>query len=359
MVTRYHLNAICPYYTMFPLDFPLARLAKASPQDWVLDPFCGRGTTNFAARMLGLPSIGMDSNPVACAIARAKLAQTTPRAIVASCARILSGPQAPAPRGEFWRLCFHPQTLRQLMKVRAALLRDCRSEARIALRAIVLGALHGPRTKSFASYLSNQMPRTFSAKPDYAIRYWRARKLKPQPVDLSELVARRAGRYFRALPARTEGRIIEVDSRRFALKRTAPVRWIITSPPYYGLRTYVPDQWLRMWFLGGPAEVQYAQPSQFQHRSPDHFVSQLVDVWKRVATISAPDARLIVRFGGIHDRRVAPGPLLRESLVRGGWRVVTTRSARSASEGNRQAGQFGRSLGRALEEHDFFARLAR
>ena len=30
--------------------------------------------------------------------------------------------------------------------------------------------------------------------------------------------------------------------------------WVVTSPPYYGLRTYGPDQWLRQWFLGGPAE---------------------------------------------------------------------------------------------------------
>ena len=41
------LNSVCPYYTMFPLDFPLARLAGASTGDWVLDPFCGRGSTNL------------------------------------------------------------------------------------------------------------------------------------------------------------------------------------------------------------------------------------------------------------------------------------------------------------------------
>ena len=44
------LNGICPYFTMFPLDFPLGILGRrAKPDDRVLDPFCGRGTTNFAA----------------------------------------------------------------------------------------------------------------------------------------------------------------------------------------------------------------------------------------------------------------------------------------------------------------------
>jgi hypothetical protein len=39
----------CPYYTMFPLDFPLAWLRRARPGEWVLDPFCGRGTTLYCA----------------------------------------------------------------------------------------------------------------------------------------------------------------------------------------------------------------------------------------------------------------------------------------------------------------------
>ena len=48
---------------MFPLKFPFKHLSRASKEDWVLDPFCGRGTTNFAARLLGLNSVGIDSSP--------------------------------------------------------------------------------------------------------------------------------------------------------------------------------------------------------------------------------------------------------------------------------------------------------
>jgi DNA modification methylase len=71
---RYALNAICPYFTMFPLEYPL-RVLKKHRVDMpvVMDPFCGRGTTLFAARTLGLASRGIDSSPVAVAIARAKL----------------------------------------------------------------------------------------------------------------------------------------------------------------------------------------------------------------------------------------------------------------------------------------------
>ena len=84
------LNAVCPYYTMFPLDFPLGVLTRRSrPKQWVLDPFCGRGTTAFAARLLGLPSIGLDSNPLAAALAAAKLPSVSPRQIIVTARYIL------------------------------------------------------------------------------------------------------------------------------------------------------------------------------------------------------------------------------------------------------------------------------
>jgi DNA modification methylase len=80
MATFEALNGVCPYYTMYPLNFPLRVLeTRARPGQWILDPFCGRGTTNFAARVLGLPSIGVDSSAVAVAIAQAKLCQRAPK----------------------------------------------------------------------------------------------------------------------------------------------------------------------------------------------------------------------------------------------------------------------------------------
>jgi DNA modification methylase len=75
---NYSLNAICPYFTMFPLEYPLRVLkGHRKVRPIVLDPFCGRGTTLFAARSLGLESWGIDTSPVAVAIAKAKLSNST------------------------------------------------------------------------------------------------------------------------------------------------------------------------------------------------------------------------------------------------------------------------------------------
>src|SRR5258708_33526372 len=85
------LNAICPYFTMFPLEFPrriLARHARAGQR--VLDPFCGRGTTNFAARLAGLESLGVDSSPVSGALTPAELAAFDVGGGIRAARRVLS-----------------------------------------------------------------------------------------------------------------------------------------------------------------------------------------------------------------------------------------------------------------------------
>src|SRR5690348_7969143 len=133
------LNAICPYWTMFPLDFPLAELADAEPGQWVLDPFCGRGTTLFAARALGLNAVGIDANPVAAAIAAAKVARVNATAVEALAVSLLRSTHEPSdvPTGEFWDWIYHPHTLRDICSLREQLL-DRTDPAAVVLRAIVL-----------------------------------------------------------------------------------------------------------------------------------------------------------------------------------------------------------------------------
>ncbi len=157
------LNAICPYWTMFPLDFPLRALADGRPGEWVLDPFCGRGTTLFAARKLGMGTVGIDSNPVAAAIAQAKLVAPRPASVVRLARELLDGAPAQEPEGDYWRLAYSPGVLQSLCRLREGLIG--REDAVAAgLRGVLLGCLHGRLNKRAASYLSNQMPRTYATK---------------------------------------------------------------------------------------------------------------------------------------------------------------------------------------------------
>ena len=171
------LNAVCPYYTMFPISFPLEQLKLYPGATRVLDPFCGRGTTIYAARLVGVPAVGVDVNPVAVAIARAKLAKASLASVVGLARTLLSETAGEVPQGEFWQWCFHSDTLQEIVTLRHKLLAFKDTPASELLRAVILGGLHGPRNVGEPSYLSNQMPRTYASKPDYAVKFWQARDL--------------------------------------------------------------------------------------------------------------------------------------------------------------------------------------
>lgn len=372
---------------MYPLSFPLGHLAGAQPGDWVLDPFCGRGTTAFAARLLGLSSANIDVSPVATAIAATKLVSVTPDDIVREAESILATEPLPQriPSGPFWELAFHPSTLQDICRLRQGLLRTwpapadghswhlaagtlpgwpgcTEPPARTALRALLLGVLHGPKSRGAPSYLSNQMPRTYATKPEAAVRFWHRNGLLPHYVDVLDLVARRARYILAELPRPVQGVVVQGDSRSPTLfqalqERLPPFRWVITSPPYYGMRFYLSDQWLRYWFLGGPDWVEYRTEGQMGSQPLEAYLQQLGRVWRLVATVCSPGARLVVRFGSIPSlTRGEPAELVCASLryAADAWRVVSVQGAGRPPHQRRQAEQFVRP-GRGPEEVDVVA----
>jgi hypothetical protein len=355
------LNNLCPYYTMFPLEFPFNRLNKAKSKDWVMDPFCGRGTTNYAARLRGVSSVGVDSNPVAAAIASAKFVNVENNKIETLVKSIVREGKTSGtiPADGFWELCYDTKTLIDICKIRNYLLRRCKSPAEIALNALMLGILHGPQNKGLPTYLSNQMPRTYATKPKPAIKYWIKKKLYPKYVDVVDAVSRRAKFSFSKVPPPTKGCALNYDSRFLSrLGFGRKFQWVITSPPYYKMNTYIQDQWLRNWFLGGPSTVNYDKEHQVSHHGKEKFVNELAMVWKETSKVCLPEAQLIIRFGSLPSEHKNSIQLIKQSLVEAdcGWKIITLKNAGHASNGRRQAEQFVKTT-EALEEVDLFARL--
>lgn len=357
---RHALNAIFPYFTMFPLEYPLAVLNRYRKSEAiVMDPFCGRGTTLYAARFLGLKAQGVDSSPIAIAIARAKLCAATASSALSLAETMLGHKRrVTIPKTEFFRTAFHPDTLTEICIIRRALLalqRD--SEASVLLRAAMLGCLHGPLRRS-AAYFSNQMPRTFASKPDYSLAFWNKHQLLAPNVRVLEVLNRKLSKIDpMPLPYRASFRDVwQGDSQKLssvpAARRNFSI--VVTSPPYFGMRTYVEDQWLRSWFLGGPPAVVYGKSTQVSHAGLESFAQALGRVWRNMASTSAPTLEMYIRFGTIQSAGADARGLLARSLELSGvnWMTRSVKSARSADSGRRQAAQMSPSS-KASTEFDF------
>jgi hypothetical protein len=235
------------------------------------------------------------------------------------------------------------------------------SQTDIVLRALVLGILHGPRNAHVPTYLSSQMPRTYATKPAAAIRFWRKHRHRRRYVDVYSAIVRRAERILSDLPPRRPGVILLRDSRDLDdLAMRGMFGVIVTSPPYLGLRTYRPDQWLREWFVGGEPSVGYGVEEQIATGDADTLADELGAVWRAAANVSKPRAKLVIRFGTLASIDVNPYDVIRSSLQVAdvGWKVVTVRSAGSPPEGRRQAEQFGAGVA-TRKEIDVYAVLDR
>lgn len=356
------LNAIAPYYTMFPIQFPLSRLRKASIDDWVLDPFCGRGTTMYACRLLGLSSVGIDADPVAVAITKSKLVDPTPERILKEAKNIINFENSDSlstPEGEFWDLAFDHKTLVDICNIRNTLLNNCKSDVRIALRGLMLGALHGPKGKHTQSYFSNQMPRTYTTKPDSAIRFWKKHKLTPARISVLNVIEARASRFYSNLPSKTKGNAYLHDSRKdFTKQIDKKFKWIITSPPYLGMNDYGINQWLREWFIGGPEYPDYRSKNRLASGSTQKFESDLKSVWKNVSALSEIGASLVIRFGSLPSKPYDFKELIQRSLEYNGsdWIIEKIEGAGFSDDGQRQSKQFWPTMKSSLEEIDVYAR---
>lgn len=359
---EFAFNAICPYYTMFPLEFPMHLLRKHKANSpTVYDPFCGRGTTIYAARKLGLRSHGLDTSPIAVAIAQAKLASAELEGVIALAEKFVARTNNDVPDKPFFKRAFSTRTLLEICSLREGLLNEkaVTNESAI-LRAAALGCLHGPlpERQGTPSYFSNQMPRTFASKPDYSIKYWRDRDLFPPNASVIEVLRKKLKR-ITDLNADSPSPVWNVkclDARKSTSfgKLGGPVV-VVTSPPYYGMRTYVQDQWLRMWFLGGGEEIDYGNHNQLCHTGHERFIKDLSRVWSIIARRAQDEAHLYVRFGSIPSAKSDARKILKSSLEEAGsWRLISVRNAQTSHCGKRQADHMG-SESDPSTEFDFHA----
>ena len=243
--------------------------------------------------------------------------------------------------GEFFELAFAKGVLSKLLFLREALnWKEDSNDCMIA--ALLLGALHGEMNKS-GSYLSNQMPRTISTKPEYSVRFWKKRSLYPGERDVFELLRKRA--VFRYVSSVPEGNAFVYldDMRALPAKlkdKDFEIICAVTSPPYFDVTHFEEDQWLRLWFLGGRAGPgKSGSIGEGRYSFEDKYWSFLCDMWRMFDAVICPKGHVVLRIG---SRKHGPKEL--ERVVRACSKLATRRVRFVGSElselRNRQTNAF-------------------
>jgi DNA methylase len=359
---RHPLHSLCPYFAMFPEDFVAKQvLAYTRRGDWVFDPFSGRGTTVFESLLNGRPAAGTDLNPVAACVAGAKANAPVLRNVLKRLDSLeaefaLVGRVETDVLADFFRWCFHEHTLAELLFLRRELMWKTSKVDRF-IAAVALGCLHGESHKT-PNCLSNRMPRTISTKPEYSIRWWIARGLAaPERKTFEILKSMCRYRLQEAVPE-IIGEVKLRDARQAGNAFPAlreKVSLVVTSPPYLDTTDYIEDQWLRLWFLGGPEQPRGGVNKDDRHTRLDSYWKFLTDAWSGIQPLVKRGTHIVVRIGGTRMPKQALGEGLLESLKGGmtGFRVKPVRRGSTTEIRNRQTNVFRPGTSAVRYEHDF------
>ena len=260
----------------------------------VIDPFCGRGTTNYVSKTLGRNSFGCELNPVGWLYAATKTQPAKQLGRVLKRideVRDLRQADDLIPENEFqdWAWCREVlgfiNSARRNLKWRT-------SKVDRTIAAIMLVYLHA----KVGGGLSNQMRQSKSMSPDYAVRWWKSRGMRPPEIDpASFLKSRSEWRYAKGFVETAARATIYFGDARKGLGAydSDLASLVLTSPPYLGITNYQYDNWIRLWALGGPALPDWSQAQRYGNR--EKYASLIDHVFAGLPKCCRDDAVIAVR----------------------------------------------------------------
>lgn len=292
----------------FPLAVALSLLERFGEESsTVLDPFCGKGTTLLAGRLLGRRTFGLDVAPEAVVCTTAKLVDADPDGIQAYIERLPLQHHQPERVPTTVRTFFHQETLRQLLSIRLKLTRDARSSRERAhtagtfTLATLLGILHGHAAYS----LSIPSAHAYSMSPAYVRRYAREHGLRKPRRDVKACLAAKASRCLSEPIVASPGYRVKLGSV-LSLEKHFPdllgqIDLVLTSPPYLNAQTYAKDNWLRLWLLG--YDYRDIKHAYLQTGSPRGYTDLMTNALRQIGLLLRPGGRLILIAGDVLMRR--------------------------------------------------------
>ena len=297
------IESVHPYPAKFVAELPrvLLSVLPIPPDTTVLDPFCGGGTTLVECQRRGVPSVGIDLNPIACLMARVKTAprplglKETVAGVIDHARRACDVAIPPLPNIDHWfdRPIQHAlAALTEGIDRAPAATRDA---LRVALSSIIVRV---SRQESDTRYAAIKKHVTGS--------------------DVSVLFLRAAHRLDDVLADRdyplAQADVFEADTLTFDPSRIGQrIGMIITSPPYPNAYEYWLYHKYRMYWLGfDPLAVKAREigaRAHFFKRNPhteDDFARQMARTFDLIRKVLVPGgyACFVIGRSRIHGRDV-------------------------------------------------------
>lgn len=290
------LHSVSPYVgRMTPALAHWLVKSSSKPGDVVLDPFCGIGTVSLEADLLGRKTIGIDLNPYAALIAKAKFDRRPIQEHLEFLKKVrLDTSKINLSKvNPFVRQYFHDETLKEILALKEILLK----EKRYFLLACLMGILHGNRPGYLSVWTGCIIPMA-PRKPDNP----KFNPLKDVPeyrTVMPRMAAKVKRMYMNKFPAKTNGKMYRHDSRDLSFLENNSVDVICCSPPYYHTLDYVGANRLRLAIMGFNEEKrENLKETLIQQRQT--YLDEMRKVGIELHRVMKPNSHILFVLGDVH-----------------------------------------------------------
>jgi len=216
--------------------------------DTVLDPFCGSGTVLVEAQLQGRNAIGVDLNPLACALAQFKTQRSSEgerELWLEAAERVVTfAEERRQTRAGPTRLYrpherepYDPHILFELDGLSAAIAKE--PERVRGMLRLVLSSILTKVSKSLGDSTGRMGPRRLAS--GFAIRVF---------LNKAQEVCRQCAEYSNALPSKVKSEVMLSDARHLNSIAPQSVGLVVSSPPYPGVFDYLNHHASRLHWLG-------------------------------------------------------------------------------------------------------------
>jgi hypothetical protein len=276
--------------------------AFAGPGAGIYDPFAGRGTTLIEAALLGRRAIGNDVNPLSRLLIAPRLDPPGVREVARRLGDLERSLPQSADAAEELLAFYHPDTLRDIARLRSYFLEHSGDAIDDWIRMVCLNRLTGHSSGFFSVY---------TLPPNQATSAGRQRKINetrgqvPPKRDVFEIVLRKTKALLKVpLPAEfrcAAARLLTGSADSTPEIADASIDLIVTSPPFLDVVDYPADNWLRCWFAGIDPD---AVPVTL-HRSLADWERFIASCFREFSRIVRPGGKVAFEVGEVRGGKVA------------------------------------------------------
>jgi len=299
------------YRACFKPQLPYFFIDKLTAEnDFVYDPFLGRGTTLIESALMNRQVIGNDINPLSKTLAEPRLLIPEFNKLKEYLSNIPLKKGLKA--GIDLSMFYHPDTESEIVSLRNYILTKEKNnelnEFDKWIRMVATNRLTGHSKGFFSVYT---MPPNQAVLPERQIKINEKRNQKPEYRNAKELILRKTKSLIRNVTDIQKKRLksrhktamfLNKDARKTSEIPDSFVQLTVTSPPFLDIVQYAKDNWLRGWFNG--VNIEEVEKGITMSKTVEHWINVMQEVFNELYRITKQGGYVVFEVGEVKNGKI-------------------------------------------------------